>query len=75
MGAVAVISLGEIVKYLALWILSHKEHLHFGRDDLLLTFAFVATAVIIGEITRLLGIGGGVQAMIPHFLAALTFRT
>ncbi|WP_426692715.1 oligosaccharide flippase family protein [Sphingomonas sediminicola] len=68
MGAVAVISLGEIVKYAALWMLSHKEHLHFGRDDLALTFAFAATALAIGEITRLLGIGGGIQGMIPQFL-------
>jgi O-antigen/teichoic acid export membrane protein len=68
MAAVAVIAAGEIVKYLALWALSHKEHLHFGRDDLTLTMAFVLSALVVGEITRFLGIGGGVQAYILHFL-------
>lgn len=67
-AAVAVIALGEIVKYAALWLLSHKEHLRFGRDDLLLTLAFAATAVVVGEFTRILGIGGGLQAILPHLL-------
>jgi O-antigen/teichoic acid export membrane protein len=67
-AAVAVIALGEIVKYAALWLLSHKEHLQFGRDDLLLTLAFAVTAVVVGEITRILGVGGGLQAILPHLL-------
>ena len=67
-AAVAVIALGEIVKYVALWLLSHKEHLQFGRDDLLLTLAFAVTAVVVGEITRILGVGGGLQAILPHLL-------
>jgi O-antigen/teichoic acid export membrane protein len=69
-AAVAVISIGEVVKYAALWLLSHKEHLQFGRDDLILTLAFAGTAVGVGEITRVLGIGGGVQSIIPHLIAA-----
>jgi O-antigen/teichoic acid export membrane protein len=69
MAAVAVIAAGEVVKYLALWALSHKEHLRFGRDDLVLTIAFVVSALVVGEITRILGIGGGVQAYIMHFVA------
>lgn len=59
LAAVAVISLGEIVKYVALWILSHKEHLHFGRDDLVLTLIFGATALISAELVSLAGMGGG----------------
>jgi O-antigen/teichoic acid export membrane protein len=54
-AAVVVISAGEIVKYVALWALSHKEHLRFGRDDLMLTVAFAVTAVLIHELTHLLG--------------------
>ncbi len=69
MAAVAVIAAGEVVKYLALWALSHKEHLRFGRDDLVLTIAFVVSALVVGEITRVLGIGGGVQAYVMHFVA------
>jgi len=68
-AAVAVISAGEIVKYAALWLLSHKEHLRFGRDDLALTIAFAVTAVVVGEITRILGVGGGIQSIVPHLIA------
>ena len=69
-AAVAVISGGEMVKYLALWMLSHKEHLRFGRDDLVLTLAFGVSALLVGEFTRILGIGGGVQSIYPHLVAA-----
>lgn len=58
LAAVAVISLGEIVKYLALWVLSHKEHLHFGRDDLVLTLIFGGTALLSTELTQLVMHGG-----------------
>lgn len=44
MGAILVIASGEVVKYVTLWALTHKEHLRFGRDDLALTIAFVLTA-------------------------------
>lgn len=57
LAAVAVISFGEIVKYVALWILSHKEHLHFGRDDLVLTLIFAGTALISSELTHLVAPG------------------
>ena len=69
MAAVAVISLGELVKYVALWLLSHKEHMHFGRDDFVLTIAFAASALVVGEITRTLGIGGGIEGIIHHLRA------
>ena len=68
-AAVAVISAGEIVKYVALWLLSHKEHLQFGRDDAALTVAFIGTAFVIGEVTRFLHVGGGIQSILPHLLA------
>ena len=69
-AAVAVISGGEMVKYVALWMLSHKEHLRFGRDDLVLTMAFGVSALLVGEFTRILGIGGGIQSIYPHLVAA-----
>jgi O-antigen/teichoic acid export membrane protein len=56
MAAVAVIAGGEVVKYVALWALSHKEHFRFGRDDLVLTGAFIGTALLIGELLRLIGV-------------------
>jgi O-antigen/teichoic acid export membrane protein len=68
-AAVAVISLGELVKYVTLWLLSHKEHLQFGRDDLVLTAAFGSSALVVGEITRTLHVGGGIQGML-HYIAS-----
>jgi O-antigen/teichoic acid export membrane protein len=58
-AAVAVISAGELVKYVALWALSHKEHLRFGRDDLALTILFAVTGALLWEAVRLLGLGTG----------------
>lgn len=55
-ACVIVISAGEIVKYVALWILSHKERLHFGRDDLALTLAFGVTAVLVRQGVTLIGL-------------------
>jgi O-antigen/teichoic acid export membrane protein len=58
-AAIAVISAGEVVKYVALWILSHKEHLRFGRDDLVLTSLFLVSVIGFGEIAQLAGINVG----------------
>jgi O-antigen/teichoic acid export membrane protein len=58
-GAIAVISAGEIVKYAVLWALSHQEHLHFGRDDLLLTIIFAITAFVTWELVRATGLDAG----------------
>lgn len=55
-AAIAVISFGEIVKYAVLWALSHKEHLHFGRDDVVLTSLFAVTAFGAWELLRSLGL-------------------
>jgi O-antigen/teichoic acid export membrane protein len=68
-AAVAVISAGELVKYVALWTLSHKEHLRFGRDDLMLTLAFAATAAVALELLRLAGLGAGLAGTPAHLLA------
>lgn len=56
-AAIIVISGGELVKYVALWALSHKEHLRFGRDDLVLTVLFAVTGLLLWEVVRQLGIG------------------
>jgi O-antigen/teichoic acid export membrane protein len=69
-AAVLVISGGEIVKYVTLWALSHKEHLRFGRDDLGLTIAFFLTAAIVYALVMLLGLGTAVGPINFHSLAA-----
>lgn len=66
-AAIAVISGGEIVKYAALWALSHKEHLRFGRDDLTLTFLFAASALVMGELVKWVGLpGGSIYSALTH---------
>ena len=68
-GAIVVIAGGEFVKYLALWVLSHKEHLRFGRDDLALTLAFGVAALAGHELLLLLGWNGSAHPI--HFRALL----
>lgn len=68
LAAIAVISVGEIVKYVALWIMSHKEHLHFGRDDVVLTLIFAFTAVVSSELGQLAGWGSGLTPTLHTLL-------
>ena len=71
-AAVVVISAGEIVKYVVLWLLSHKQHLHFGRDDLGLTLAFTVTAISMRELLFVLGWGPTIDlSSLPQLLKAL----
>ena len=71
-AAIAVISAGEIVKYGTLWALSHKEHLRFGRDDLVLTLIFAGTVVVCAEVVSLIGFSGG--SMYPQLAGLFGFR-
>jgi len=61
MAAVAVIAGGELVKYLVLWALTRREHLHFGRDDVVLTSIFAGTAFLAHELFLAVGLGNSVQ--------------
>jgi O-antigen/teichoic acid export membrane protein len=67
-AAVAVITVGEIVKYIVLWLLSHREHLRFGRDDLVLSLAFAGTTIGVAELAQLVGLGGGITSLFSHLL-------
>ena len=71
LAAVVVIAAGELVKYAALWMLSHKEHLRFGRDDLWLTLIFLGSALAIREIVYLLGWTGGHSVGVRALLAVV----
>jgi O-antigen/teichoic acid export membrane protein len=62
-AAIIVISAGEAVKYATLWALSHKEHLRFGRDDLILTILFTITAVVTWQLVQALGLRTDVSAI------------
>lgn len=67
-AAVAVIATGEVVKYVTLWILSHGEHLRFGRDDLMLTITFVIAALLMRELTHAVGVTASVGQIHPKAL-------
>jgi len=72
MAAIWVIAAGEIVKYVALWALSHKEHLRFGRDDLALTMMFAGSAFLSGQLVRMAGwTGGGHPIHLRSLLGAI----
>jgi hypothetical protein len=51
----------------ALLVLSHKEHLHFGRDDLVLTLIFVGAALISSELMHLAESQGGIPSILSQF--------
>jgi O-antigen/teichoic acid export membrane protein len=68
-AAVAVIAAGEFVKYVTLWMLSHKEHLRFGRDDLVLTIVFVVSAFLMRELTHAFGWTAAAGPIHPKELA------
>lgn len=67
-AAIAVIAAGEVVKYLTLWALTHKEHLRFGRDDLVLTIAFILTAWSFHELSQWLGWNSNIRQFHPAAL-------
>jgi hypothetical protein len=49
-----------------LWVLSHKEHLHFGRDDLVLTLIFAGAALISSELMHLAALQGGFPSIVSE---------
>lgn len=58
MAAIWVIAAGELVKYATLWAFSHKEHLRFGRDDLVLTLIFLGSALAFRAVAQTMGLAG-----------------
>ena len=71
--AVAVLSAGEVVRYVTLWTFSRRQHLGFGRDDLALSLLFLGSIVLFREILFLLGLTGGIAVLFP-LLHVLTVR-
>lgn len=64
-AAIIVLNVGEVVRYLVLWMFSRKQHLGFGRDDLALTFLFVVAVVAVRQTLSALGIAGGLDELFP----------
>ena len=66
-AAIAVVSAGEIAKYLTLWFFSHKEHMRFGRDDLMITLVFIGSAFLFRELLHFVGLTGGWRLLFSGF--------
>jgi O-antigen/teichoic acid export membrane protein len=64
-AAIMVVNMGEVVRYLVLWMFTRKQHLAFGRDDLALTILFVATLVVVRQLLLALGLTGGLDDLLP----------
>ena len=75
MTAVLVLSLGEAVRYVVLWVFSRRQHLGFGRDDLALTLLFFGAILGFREILSLIGLTGGINTLFPilNTLSAAVF--
>jgi len=65
MMAVLVLSLGEIVRYVILWTFSRRQHLGFGRDDLVLSLTFLGLIVVFRELLAVMGLTGGIMSLFP----------
>lgn len=65
MMAVAVLSAGEVVRYVVLWAFSRKQHLAFGRDDLALTLIFFGSILVFRELLSIAGLTGGIVTLFP----------
>ena len=65
LAAILVISGGEAVKYVTMWLLSRKHHLGFGRDDLALTVVLLVAVVGLRSLLFALGLTGDIEALFP----------
>jgi O-antigen/teichoic acid export membrane protein len=65
MAAVSVLILGEIGRYIVLWIFSLRLRLGTAREDLGLTLVFLLAAVSLRELLSFLGVTGGIQELFP----------
>lgn len=71
--AVLVLSAGEVVRYIALWAFSRRQHLGFGRDDLALSLIFLGSILLFREALSFTGLTGGIEDLFP-LLQAVPFR-
>jgi O-antigen/teichoic acid export membrane protein len=65
LGAVYVIALSEAVRYVPLWWFQRREHLSFGRQDMILTFAMFAMLVAWRGTFNAMGLTADVRSLLP----------
>jgi O-antigen/teichoic acid export membrane protein len=64
-AAILVLNVGEAARYAVLWILSRRQHLGFGRDDLKITLLFLFAIVLFRETLALLGLTSNLVGLYP----------
>lgn len=65
LGAVLVLNAAEGVRYITLWLLSRRQHLGFGRDDLMLTVLFLIAILFARKMLWSIGLTGDVGSLFP----------
>ena len=68
-GAILALSVGEAVKYVALWGQSRSHNLSFARDDLVLSMVFVISILAFREALFAIGLTPDLQALFPWIAA------
>ena len=64
-AAILVLNVGEVVRYVVLWMFSRRKHLGFGRDDLGLTILFVIAILGFRELFWTVGLTGDINSLFP----------
>ena len=70
-AAIVALSIGEIARYLTLWISSRGEGLGFARDDLPLTLVFLGCTVAFRTLLHAAGLTSGLDGLFPFAFALL----
>ena len=65
LGALLAFSAGEVIKYVAMWLLSRGHNLAFARDDLALSILFLLTILIARKLLFLIGLTGDIEQLFP----------
>ena len=70
-AAIIVLSAGEMVRYLTLWVASRREGLGFARNDAVLTIVLLAGVVLFRLAFQALGLTSGIEGLFPFIFSLL----
>lgn len=71
-AAILMLSAGELVRYLTLWLLGRREGIGFVRDDLAATMLYAAAVVMFREALAFAGLTSGIEGLFPTIAALLS---
>lgn len=64
-AAIVVLTVGEAVRYVVLWLLARRRKLGFVRDDVALTAAFLLLIFVIRQLLWAAGLTGDIRSLFP----------